>query len=93
MEKVSATYRLIRRGGVYYRRRVPTHLVETIGKEVIQQSLNTTCPIQGRKLRVGEASNGMRVSTSQTRTRQLLMAAYEKEYARRVESGVSWVRR
>jgi hypothetical protein len=54
MEKVSATYRLIRRGGVYYRRRVPTHLVETIGKEVIQQSLNTTCPIQGRKLRVGE---------------------------------------
>ena len=43
MKKVAENHHLHKREGVwYYRRRVPTHLLETFGKPVIQLSLRTT---------------------------------------------------
>ena len=44
--------RLHRRNGVYYyRRRVPVHLVEKLGKKVVQISLHTTSFNEAKKLR------------------------------------------
>ena len=44
--------RLLRRNGHYcYRRRVPLHLVATLGKKVVQLSLHTTNPKEAKKLR------------------------------------------
>ena len=44
--------RLQRRNGVYYyRRRVPLHLVQKVGKKVVQVSLSTTSVKQAKKLR------------------------------------------
>jgi len=55
MEKVSSTYHLCRRNGVfYYRRRVPTHLVDAFGKKDIQFSLGTTNLSQAKKQRAAE---------------------------------------
>src|SRR4051794_27080610 len=52
MVKVSETYRLRCRNGVwYYRRRVPDHLVASIGKAVIQFSLKTKSKANAQKLR------------------------------------------
>jgi integrase len=44
--------RLLRRGGVYYyRRRVPAHLVKSVGKHVVQASLHTTNAKEAKRLR------------------------------------------
>ena len=55
MTTVSQTHHLIRRNGVYsYRRRVPTPLVKTLGKKIIQHSLDTTNLKEAVKLRALE---------------------------------------
>jgi hypothetical protein len=55
MEQVSATHHLIRRNGVwYYRRRVPTPLVPSFGKKVIQFSLDTSSLKEAKKRRAAE---------------------------------------
>ena len=52
---MSQTYHLLRRNGVWsYRRRVPTHLVETFGKEFIQFSLATRNLKEAQKRRAAE---------------------------------------
>jgi integrase len=52
MEDVSDSYHLICRNGVwYYRRRVPEHLAATIGKKVIQFSLQTNNKKEAKKHR------------------------------------------
>jgi integrase len=51
MKSVSDQRLLRRKGTYYYRRRVPVHLVERIGKRVIQVSLHTTNFKQAKKLR------------------------------------------
>ena len=44
--------RLLRRGATYYyRRRVPAHLIKSIGKKVVQFSLGTTSFNEAKKLR------------------------------------------
>jgi integrase len=55
MKKVSAKHHLSRRNGVYhYRRRVPTHLVEALGKKTIQFSLGTSNLSEAKKRREAE---------------------------------------
>src|SRR3954453_2238598 len=55
MEALSQTYHLIRRNGVWsYRHRVPTHLVQTFGKPVIQFSLRTSDLREAKKRRAAE---------------------------------------
>jgi hypothetical protein len=50
MKKVSSKHHLSRRNGVYnYRRRVPTHLVEALGKKMIQFSLGTSNLSEAKK--------------------------------------------
>jgi hypothetical protein len=52
MKKVSGNQHLLRRNSVYYyRRQVPQHLVKKIGKQFIQNSLNTTSLAEAKKLR------------------------------------------
>jgi hypothetical protein len=52
MKKVADTYHLSCRGGVwYYRRRVPQHLVQSLGRRFIQYSLATTSKAEAKKLR------------------------------------------
>ena len=52
---MSSTHHLFRRNGTWsYRRRVPTHLVETLGKKLIQFSLQTTDLKQAKKRRSAE---------------------------------------
>jgi integrase len=52
MKKVPDTHHLVRRDSVwYYRRRVPKHLVEAFGKDVIQLSLKTPHKKQAIKKR------------------------------------------
>ncbi len=55
MEKVSSTYHLTQRNGVwYYRRRVPIQLIGTFGKKVIQFSLETSSLKEAKKRRAAE---------------------------------------
>jgi integrase len=55
MTAMSQTYHLLRRNGVWsYRRRVPTHLVEAFGKEIIQFSLATRSLTEAKKRRAAE---------------------------------------
>ena len=55
MKKVSHTYHLIRRNGVwYYKRRVPTALISTFGTKSIQFSLDTGDLKQAKKRRSAE---------------------------------------
>lgn len=55
MKKVSLTHHLIRRNGVWhYRRRVPTSLVKTLGKNIIQFSLGTPHLKEAKKRRAAE---------------------------------------
>src|ERR687895_1060930 len=55
MTAMSHTYHLMRRNGVWsYRRRVPTHLVESFGKEIIQFSLATRNLKEALKRRAAE---------------------------------------
>jgi uncharacterized protein DUF6538 len=55
MEKVSSKHHLCRRHGVfYYRRRVPTHLIKSIGKKTIQFSLGTSKLSEAKKRRAAE---------------------------------------
>jgi integrase len=55
MEKVSSKHHLCRRNGVfYYRRRVPMHLVEALGKKTIQFSLGTSNLSEAKKRRAAE---------------------------------------
>jgi hypothetical protein len=55
MEKVSSKHHLCRRNGVYYyRRRVPTHLIEALGKKTIQFSLGTSNLSEAKKQRAAE---------------------------------------
>src|ERR1051325_6086479 len=55
MTAMSQTYHLIRRNGVWsYRRRVPTHLLQTFGKSVIQFSLRTSDLKEAKKRRSAE---------------------------------------
>ncbi len=55
MKAVSQTYHLTRRNGVWsYRRRVPTPLVQIIGKKVIQFSLCTSDLKEAKKRRAAE---------------------------------------
>jgi Domain of unknown function (DUF6538) len=50
MEKVSSKHHLCRRNGVfYYRRRVPTQLVDAFGKKTIQFSLKTSDLSEAKK--------------------------------------------
>jgi len=52
MKKVSGNQHLHRRNSVYYyRRRVPQHLIEKIGKKFVQNSLNTTSLAEAKKRR------------------------------------------
>ncbi len=51
MKSVSDQRLLRRKGTYYYRRRVPVHLVDKIGKRVVQVSLHTTSAKQAKKLR------------------------------------------
>lgn len=52
MKKLAGNQHLLRRNGVYYyRRRVPLQFVKEIGKQFIQQSLNTTSLAKAKKLR------------------------------------------
>ena len=52
VKKVSDSFHLIRRGDVwYYRRRVPEHAQATVGKAVVQFSLNTTKRAEAKRLR------------------------------------------
>ncbi len=51
MKSVSDQRLLRREGTYYYRRRVPVHLVDKIGKRVVQVSLHTTSAKQAKKLR------------------------------------------
>ncbi len=51
MKAVSDQHLLRRNGVYYYRRRVPAHLVEKIGKAVVQMSLQTASFKEARKLR------------------------------------------
>jgi Domain of unknown function (DUF6538) len=52
MKTVSGNQRLLRRNGVYYyRRRVPLHLVEKLGRKVVQLSLNTASFKEAKQLR------------------------------------------
>src|SRR5436190_776405 len=55
MAEVSATHHLIQRNGVWnYRRRVPTALVEALGKRTIQFSHATTKLAEAKKRRAVE---------------------------------------
>jgi integrase len=55
MEKVSSKHHLCRRSGVfYYRRRVPTHLVQALGKKTVQFSLGTSNLNEAKKRRAAE---------------------------------------
>ncbi|ACK84896.1 integrase family protein [Methylorubrum extorquens CM4] len=52
MKKVADTHHLSQRDGVwYYRRRVPRHLVEAFGREVVQFSLDTRNKAAAKRLR------------------------------------------
>jgi integrase len=52
MKTVSGNQRLLRCKGVYYyRRRVPLHLVEKLGRKVVQLSLNTASFKEAKQLR------------------------------------------
>jgi hypothetical protein len=52
--------RLLRRNGhYYYRRRVPLHLVATLGKNVVQLSLQTTSLKEAKSCARCATSNGM----------------------------------
>lgn len=52
---MSQTERLIRRNGIWhYRRRVPRHLVDVLGRQEVHHSLGTSCLKEVRKLRTAE---------------------------------------
>jgi integrase len=52
MKPVAETLHLQKRGGTwYYHRRVPSHLVEKLGKQVIKASLRTTDKREAKRLR------------------------------------------
>lgn len=51
MKNVAATYHLVNRSGVWtYRRRVPTHLVEKVGKREVKKSLGTKDKAEAKRL-------------------------------------------